>query len=130
MTDKEIVNYWISSADKDYKAMISLCNNHHYVWALFLGHIVLEKLLKAFYVKNIDVNVPYTHDLIKLAQKSGLSLTEEQKDFIDEVTAFNIRARYPDYKKRFYRKATGKFAELYIVKIKDFRKWLAKKIKE
>lgn len=129
MTEKDVVNYWLSSAYKDYKAMISLYNNRHYVWSLFLGHIVLEKLLKAFYVKNIDVNVPYTHDLTKLAQKAGLSLTEEQKDFLDEVTAFNIRARYPDYKKRFYRKATGKFAEVYIIKIKDFRKWFVKKIK-
>jgi HEPN domain-containing protein len=32
-------------------AMGSMFKSGHYVWALFLGHLVLEKLLKAVYVK-------------------------------------------------------------------------------
>ncbi|MCC6543274.1 MAG: HEPN domain-containing protein [Nitrospirae bacterium] len=130
MTKDEIKNYWISSSDKDLRVMNSLYKNGHYGWSLFIGHLVLEKLLKAIYVKNIDINIPFTHDLAKLAQKAGLLLTEEQKDLLDEVTTFNIKARYPDYKERFYKKATKRFAEGYITKIKDFRKWLKKRIKE
>ena len=91
---------------------------------------MLEKLLKALYVKTVDAKIPFTHDLTKIALKSGLLLTEEQKDLLDAVTAFNIKARYPDYKGRFYRKATKRFAENYIEQIKDYRKWLVKKVKE
>lgn len=130
MEKNDIIKYWIASSNKDFKAIGSLFQNGHYVWALFLGHLVLEKLLKAIYVKNVNSNVPYTHDLTKLAENSDLKLSEEQKDLLDAVTTFNIKARYPDYKGRFYKKATRKFTENYIKEIKGFRKWLIKKIKE
>jgi HEPN domain-containing protein len=130
MDKKEIIAYWVSSSDIDFKALGSLFKNRHYVWSLFLGHLVLEKLLKAVYVKNVDGAIPYSHDLTKIAEKAGLALTEEQKDLLDAVTTFNIRARYPDYKGKFYKKATKKFAEYYLKQMKDFRQWLLKKIKE
>jgi len=79
---------------------------------------------------NVDAVIPYSHDLTKIAEKAGLTLTEEQKDLLDAVTAFYIRARYPDYKGKFYKKATKKFTENYIKEMKDFRQWLLKKIKE
>lgn len=130
MTKDEIINYWVSSSDNDLKVMSSLLKNRHYGWALFMGHLVLEKLLKAMYVKNVDISIPFTHDLTKLSEKAGLLLTEEQKDLLDEVTTFNIKARYPDYKDRFYKKATKKFTADYITKIKDFRRWLKKRVKQ
>ncbi len=130
MTKDEIIKFWVSSSNNDSKAMSSLFNNGHHVWTLFLGHLSLEKLLKAIYVKNVGTNIPYIHDLTKIAEKAGLSLTEKQKDLLDEVTTFNIKARYPDYKGRFYKKANKRFTEEYISKIKGLRRWLIKQIKE
>lgn len=130
MKKDEIINFWVASSSKDLKAMGSLFKNGHYVWALFLGHLILEKILKALYVKRVDTNIPFTHNLAKIAEEAGLPLIEKQKDLLDEVTTFNIKARYPDYKGRFYKKATRRFTEKYIVKIKDFRKWLVKEIKK
>lgn len=130
MKKDEIINYWLNSADKDFKAMNSLFRSGHYIWALFLGHLVIEKLLKAAYVRNIDTNAPYIHNLAKIAEEARLELTEGQKDFLDEITTFNIKARYPDYKGRFYRKASKEFTVHYIKGIKEFRKWLLKKIKK
>ncbi|BBO16802.1 DNA-binding protein [Candidatus Brocadia pituitae] len=63
-----------------------------------------------------------------IAKKGNLIVTDEQSDFLDEVTIFNIKARYPDYKNRFYKRATGEFAREYIIKIKEFQLWLLKKI--
>jgi len=92
-------------------------------------HLVIEKLLKAYYVKNIGTSVPPAHDLTKIAEKAKLILSENQKNFLDEVTTFNIKARYPDYKNRFYRKATKEFTRIYVTKIKEFRQWLIERIK-
>lgn len=130
MTRDEIIEYWLDSANADFKAMNSLFKNGHYVWALFLGHLVIEKLLKAIYVKNVGVDAPYIHNLVRIAEDTKLGLTEKQKDFLAEVTTFNIKARYPDYKGRFYRKASKEFTVHYIKGIKEFRKWLLKKIKK
>jgi HEPN domain-containing protein len=101
MEKSEIIKYWLHSSDIDYKAMESLFDGGHYVWALFLAHLVIEKSLKAYYTENVDMNVPRIHDLLKIAQNGNLQLTEEQMDFLDEVTTFNIKTRYPDYKNRF-----------------------------
>jgi len=129
MTDKEIIDYWIDSSLIDYKAMESLFGNGHYVWTLFIGHLVIEKLLKAFYVKAVDRNAPQIHHLLRIAELAKLDLTETQKDFLLELTAFNIRARYPDYKRRFYLKATKDFTEAYLNKIKELREWLLKELR-
>ena len=128
MTKDEIVAYWLNSADIDSKAMENLFSNGHYTWSLFVGHLVLEKLLKAYYVKSVGTEIPYIHDLLGLAKKGNLILTDEQSDFLDEVTTFNIKARYPDYKNRFYKRATEAFTREYVTKIKEFQLWLLKKI--
>ena len=85
-------------------------------------------MLKAYYIKNVGSDFPQIHHLLKIAEKSNLDLTEDQKNFLLEVTAFNIKARYPDYKYKFYKKATKTFTEKYINKIRKFRQWLIKKI--
>lgn len=130
MTREEIIQYWLDSSDVDFKAMDSLFINGHYAWALFVGHLVIEKLLKAHYVKVIDSNVPQIHHLLQIAERIGLEVSENQKNFLLEVTTFNLKARYPDYKQRFYQKATKEFTGQYIQKIKEFRIWLRSKIKD
>jgi len=51
---KELINYWIKSSDKDFKTMNNLFKSRDYHWALFLGHLVIEKLLKAYFVKKVN----------------------------------------------------------------------------
>jgi len=65
--------------------------------------------------------------LLRLAEKGGLNLTNKQKDLLDEVSGFNIRVRYDDYKREFHKKCTADFTKGYIDKIEDFRKWIKKK---
>lgn len=126
MDRKEIIKYWIKSSDNDYETMEYLFKGKNYPWVLFVGHIVVEKLLKAYYVKNNDINAPYVHDLLRIAEKAKLNLSEEQKNFLDTLTSFNIKARYDDYKLKFYKMCTKKFATEYIAKIKEFRIWIKK----
>ena len=124
MTKDELVRDWVEQSDRDVPVMESLFSNGHYVWALFVGHLVVEKLLKAYYIKQVDTNVPYIHNLAKIASLSNLALTKEQEEFLVEVTDFNLKARYEDHRQRFYKKATREFAQLYIEGIKEFRSWL------
>jgi len=126
MDKKGIVKYWIKSSDNDYETMDFLFRGNNYSWSLFVGHIVVEKLLKAYYTKNIDANTPYIHDLLRIADKAKLELSEEQKNFLDTLTSFNIKARYDDYKLKFYKICTEKFTTIYIGKIRKFRIWIKK----
>lgn len=94
----------------------------------FLGHLVIEKLLKAYYVKTVDADYPRIHNLVEIAFKAQLVLSTDQKETLVEITTFNLRARYPDYKNRFKRKADLLFAEKYVLKIEELRQWLLEKI--
>ena len=78
MTKDEIIKFWIESSDENYKDMIALYNSERYSFALFTGHLVIEKLLKAFYVKNVVIDVPKIHNLLILADKIGLKLTKNR----------------------------------------------------
>jgi HEPN domain-containing protein len=69
---ENIIKNWIDSSDKDYETMIHLFESKDFSWTLFIGHIVIEKLLKAAVVKFKNDHAPFTHDLTKLAQLSKI----------------------------------------------------------
>ncbi len=130
MNKEELIKYWIESSDLDYKAMKNLFSTEDYVWSLFLGHLVIEKLLKALAAKNNFDTVPKIHDLNKLAKAAGLDVVESIKDSFDIISSFNIEARYPDYKKEFYKRCDKEFTSANITKIKDIRLWLLELLKK
>lgn len=128
MTRDEHLQFWLSEADKDFDVMNSLLNSGHYTWSLFIGHLVLEKLLKALFVANVGIDVPRIHHLLKIAKDAGLQLSVHQENFLLEVTTYNIKARYPDYKQRFARKATREFTQAKMKQIKEIRQWLKQQL--
>lgn len=121
---KKVVNYWKESSNNDYKTMQNLLESGDYNWALFLGHLVIEKLLKALYVKRNKEYAVFGHDLLRLALKMNLKLKEEQEDWLDTITTFNINARYDNYKRDFYKLCTKNFAVNWSKKIEILRIWL------
>lgn len=124
MDKEDLINYWVETANKDYHTMLNLFNSKDFHWSLFMGHLVIEKLLKAIYVKNVNINPPRIHDLLRLSDKAQIHTTEAQKDDLDLITTFNINARYPDFKQSFYKKCDHDFTKSNIVKIEELRAWL------
>ena len=134
MTDNidinKIYQHWIESSNKDYETMIHLYESKDYSWSLFIGHIVIEKLIKASVVKSINDHAPFTHDLTKLANLSKLGFSEEQLDWLDTITTFNLNARYDSYKQAFYKKCTPEYSYEWINKIQNLREWIKYKQSE
>jgi HEPN domain-containing protein len=120
----KIVNHWIETSEDDFQTMLSLFDSKSYSWSLFLGHISVEKLLKAVYVSKHKKHAPFLHNLFRLAELSKINLTEEQSDWLDKITSFNLNARYDDYKKEFRMLCTVDFAKEWIEKIKIIRSWI------
>ncbi len=105
----KIYNYWYNTSDTDYSTMINLYTSKDYHWALFIGHIVLEKLLKAAIVIKTKSHAPYTHDLRRLSKLSGLIFERQHLEWLDTITTFNLNTRYDTYKQEFYKKCTPEF---------------------
>lgn len=108
----------------------TLFQNEKYDWCLFIGHLVIEKVLKAFYVRDTDEVPPWIHDLVRLAEKTTLPLSDEQKQLLAKINDFNIEARYPDCKYSFYKLCTKEFTEGYFTKIKEMYQWLLSQMKQ
>ena len=129
MNIQEHVSYWLDSANNDLGAAEQLFLSARYDWCLFIGHLVVEKTLKAYFVyKNDNKIPPKTHNLLKLAEASNLLLSEGQQIFLDEVNDFNLEVRYPEYRNEFYRLCTKEFTEGYFTRIKEFAIWLKSQI--
>lgn len=127
--DKEkIVNHWIETSETDFQTMKTLYESKSYSWALFLGHISVEKLLKAVYVNRFGKHAPFTHNLYRLAEQIEFELSDEHSDWLDEITSFNLNARYDDYKREFYSLCTPDFTKLWIEKIEILREWIKEKL--
>ncbi|NCQ18187.1 MAG: HEPN domain-containing protein [Ignavibacteria bacterium] len=125
MTKEEHIQYWLDSAYEDFEAAKEIiANNRRKHFALFLGHLYIEKLLKALFVKQFDQVPPYKHDLYILASKCGIVLTNVQIENLKIINEFNIQARYPDYKNDFYKKCTNDFVHREIERIKETAKWI------
>ncbi len=119
-----IVSYWITMSDNDYDTLMDLYKVKRNNWALFIGHLVIEKLLKATFVKQNKKHPPLIHDLLKIAMKANLALDNEQKLILDSISSFNINARYDNYKLEFYKKCSNEYTNEWIEKIINLRLWI------
>lgn len=124
---RKTIEYWIESAIYDLETGKSLLLAKRYPYALFLGHLAIEKALKALVVKETGEHAPYTHSLIMLIKKTDIQIDEEIINKLAEYTEFNIEARYPDQKKAFYQKCTEEFTTTKFTEMEEFLKWLIQK---
>ncbi|MGE5577306.1 MAG: HEPN domain-containing protein [Syntrophothermus sp.] len=131
MEKDDMLSYWLDMAERDYETMKHLYASHDFHWSLFMGHLVIEKLLKALLVfrQGEGGSIPRSHDLLLLAEKAGVETNGRQKDLLDLITTFNINARYPDYKQSFYRKCTPTYTAERLREIEELRTWLLSKLK-
>ena len=121
---EKIVSHWQATSNDDFQTMNELYKSKSYNWALFLGHISVEKLLKALFVKLFKKHAPTIHNLYRLAELCEIELKDQYADWLDTITSFNINARYDDYKREFYNLCTPEYTRLWIDRIKELRRWI------
>jgi len=122
------IKYWIKSAKIDWRVAGHLFKRKDYPYALFFGHLTVEKLLKALYVSKFNEPPPFTHRLVYLAEKIELDVSPEKLEILEIITDFNLEARYPDEKFIFHKKCTKEFTNQNLKKIKEIMEWLLEKI--
>lgn len=119
-----VAAYWLTEADEAMTVAEHLIAKGDYSYALFFGHLVIEKLLKALYVLHQKKHAPPLHHLLRLADVAGLVVDEEVAAMLLTVTAFNIEARYPDFKRTFRQLCTPDYTAEQMEMIKELQKWL------
>lgn len=129
MTTEEQIQYWIDIAENDVPVAKSLLANGHYMYCLFIGHLILEKIIKAHYVKDTKQTPPKIHNLVKLISKTVINPNASLLEFLDEANDFQMEARYPDFKINAYRTFNKMFTEEKFAKILEVYEWLKSQLK-
>jgi HEPN domain-containing protein len=119
-----IAQYWFAEAEETLTVADHLLDKHDYSYALFFGHLAVEKELKGLYATRRAQHAPPTHNLLRLAKGAGLAPDETQTEILLRITAFNIEARYPDVRREFRRKCTCEFVSEQMVAIREILAWL------
>jgi HEPN domain-containing protein len=124
------VAYWIDIAEYDIGTAESLFKTKRWLYVAFMCHQAIEKTLKAYWCGTRNDDPPYTHNHMRLAEGCGLydRMSDEQKDFLDKVTNFNIEARYPEDKDALYRRLSKQACRQMIDETKQLMQWIIEEL--
>jgi len=91
---EKTIRYWQKGAKYDLGVADAMLKSKKYPYALFMGHLALEKLLKALVVKKTKAHAPFSHSLPYLAEKSKNKIPEKILIRLREFMEFHFEARY------------------------------------
>jgi len=124
---RKTVEYWKEGSKYDLGVARALFKSRKYPYALFIGHLSVEKMLKALVVAHTRQHAPFTHSLAVLADKTGLSIPPEIKNKLARFMEYYQEGRYPEEQKNFYRRCTKSFAEFGLKEIEEVLRWCRRK---
>lgn len=129
MKIEDHIQFWLDGAEHDLDAAESLFTSGKYDWCLFLAQLVIEKALKAVYVRDNDNQLPpRTHNLVRLVEATSLQVNDDLKEFLSEVTDYNLEVRYPSYSHDLLKKCTKEFTGKKFQEIKELYRWITSRI--
>lgn len=105
---------WRRSSQSDLKVARSLFEKKHYAYCLFFCHLSVEKELKRIYLLLNKEIPPFIHNLPRIVEKINLDLEEEVRRDLQELTTFNIKARYEIIKDAFHKRAIKPYAQKWL----------------
>lgn len=131
MATDPITKKWITRANYDLETAEVMLRTSRYLYVAFLCQQSVEKLLKAAAIEKGGAALR-THNLVRLAEVAKLYvfLSEEQQNFLADLTPFAIEARYGDYRRRLSEIIDKKRAIICFNKTKELFQWLKKNIKK
>jgi len=129
MTKKEYIQYWLKSAEQDLATMNYLFKGRRYVHALFFGHLYIEKISKALWVKNNKENYPpKIHNILAILKQAEHELDEEQQLFLLKLNQYQIEGRYPEDVEKLYKITRRQLTLEYFTTIKTIAQCLLSKL--
>ena len=119
------IEYWIESAKNDIETAELLIQNNKYLHGLFFCHLVIEKAVKSHVVKSTNQIPPKSHNLLFLADKTDLEISEDYGIFFGILMKYQLQGRYPDYNPNVPSQQT---VLSYLTKTKDLLKWIEEQL--
>jgi HEPN domain-containing protein len=129
MTKQDHIAHWLNTATEDEITMNLLYKDGRYTHCLFFGHLYIEKIYKAIWIKNNKGNTPpYIHNLIRILQGIEVGLSDEQYLFMEILNKYQLSGRYADYTNDLKKRTSKELTMLYINRINELDTCLRKNL--
>jgi HEPN domain-containing protein len=115
---------WVAMSDYDLETAQALFTSGRYLYVVFMCHLALEKILKAYFVASKQKFPPRTHDLIYLVKESNIELPQSYLDFVGMINNVSVPTRYPEDIQRIITQYSQEVAQNYLQKTKEVIAWL------
>ena len=116
------VSQWLERSNYDLETAKAMLDAGRYLYVAYMCQQAIEKLLKAIIAQHGKENLPI-HNLNRLAELRR-ELAAEQVDLLAELTAYNIEARYGDYKESLSEVVDFQKAKTLYTQTQDLFQWL------
>ena len=87
---------WQKQADYDIDTAEYMLRGGRNVYAVFMCHLAVEKMLKGLYQARLSKMPPKTHNLAYLLEQTGLCAPQATLEFLVRLNEAHIATRYPD----------------------------------
>ncbi len=115
---------WIALSDYDLETARHMLASGRFLYVIFMCHLALEKMLKAYFIEVTQSIPPKTHDLIYLIKKSELALPQAYLEFIGKINNASVPTRYPEDFQRIIAQYPESVACDYLERTEEVLKWL------
>jgi len=120
---------WLKQSEYDMDTAKAMLKTGRYIYAVFMCHLAIEKIIKGVYSKIIGNDPPKTHDLIYLSETTNLNLTEDYTKFLDSLNDLSVPTRYPDELEKLIVQYDRKRTKIIINQTKELLQCLKEKLK-
>ncbi len=93
--EEKDVKAWLDASRYDLATARALQKSRRYVYVLFTCQQSLEKLLKALVTAQTREFPPRIHNLLRLAELTGLEFSQEEKILLERLSLYYLQSRYP-----------------------------------
>jgi len=121
-------DYWLDIAQYDLTVAESMLNSKHWLYVVFMCQQSIEKLIKGLYSYYMTDTPPHLHNIKTIATRLEpslpVSIPSDKMDFFDELTAYYLNNRYPDYISKLSLQISEAEAKEIMEKSKEVFTWL------
>jgi HEPN domain-containing protein len=123
------VSNWLDQSNQDWEVVHVLFQSQYFGQCLFWAHLVVEKICKALWIKNLGIpKPPRTHNLLFLLEEAEIEVDLSQKRILIDLGFFQSQGRYPDDLYKIESEINFEKANELLQQIDELRKWLISKL--
>ena len=120
--------YWLDIAQYDLSVAESMLNSGHWLYVVFMCQQAVEKLAKGLYSYYLPDTPPHLHNIKTIVARAEPNLPTaipaDTMDFFDDLTAYYLNNRYPDYISKLSLQISETEAAEVMAKTKEVFAWL------